>query len=79
MVSSVQIACLECDLLLVPPLLAEGERASCPRCRHHLTARPRDGLLRSLAFAVSAAVLLVTALAVVDKKVFAEIAKHHRR
>ncbi len=63
MVSSVQIACLACDLLLVPPLLAEGQRASCPRCRHHLVARPRDGLLRSLAFAVSAAVFLAVALA----------------
>ena len=63
MVSSGQMACLGCDLLLAIPLLAEGERAACPRCRHHLRSTPKDGLLRSLAFAVSAAVFLAAAIA----------------
>ncbi len=56
-----EIACLECDLLLPLPLLAEGERAACPRCGHHLAAHPRDGLARSLAFAASGAIFLVIA------------------
>ena len=63
MVANAKIACLACDLLLPDPSLAEGERASCPRCRHHLKAHPRDGLVRSLAFALGSAVLLVAACA----------------
>jgi len=59
--STGRIACLECDLLLARPALAEGERASCPRCGHKLTARPRDGFERSLAFALAAAVFLAAA------------------
>ena len=58
-----QIACLECDLLLPTPELAEGERASCPRCQHVLTSHPKDGLQRSLAFGMAAAVLLAASLA----------------
>ncbi len=63
MVASPRIACLECDLLLPPPALGEGERAACPRCGHALTANPHDGLQRSLAFAVAAAPFLAVALA----------------
>lgn len=61
MPASAQIACLECDLLLPTPILAEGERASCPRCGRQLASHPRDGLMRSLAFAMGAAVFLVIA------------------
>jgi len=56
-----QIACLECDLLLDPPQLREGQRAACPRCGYHLRARPRQGFTRSLAFAVSALIWLMVA------------------
>jgi paraquat-inducible protein A len=56
------IACLHCDLLLPTPVVAEGERAVCPRCGGHLTSRPRDGLSRSFAFAASAVVFLVIAV-----------------
>jgi paraquat-inducible protein A len=59
MLPSGHIACLECDLLLPTPVLAEGERAACPRCGHQLASHPRDGLDRSLAFAMGAAVFLV--------------------
>ena len=52
------MACLQCDLLMPLPQLAEGERAGCPRCGAHLTSRPRDGLKRSFAFAISACVFL---------------------
>jgi paraquat-inducible protein A len=51
-------ACLQCDLLMPRPTVAPGERAVCPRCGAHLAALPRDGLLRSLAYCVSAVVLL---------------------
>lgn len=55
------IACLECDLLIELPPLRAGERAQCPRCRSTIASVPRDGLNRSLAYAVGAAVLLVIA------------------
>ncbi len=61
--ASPRLACLACDLVLRNPSLAEGERALCPRCRHPLKSRPRDGLVRSLAFAVGAATFLATAIA----------------
>jgi len=56
------IACVHCDLLLPAPVLAEGERAGCPRCGGHLIARPRDGLSRSFAFAMSSVVFLIISL-----------------
>ncbi len=56
-----RLACIQCDLLVTFPDLREGERATCPRCEHLLSARTPNGLARSLAFALSAAVLLVMA------------------
>jgi paraquat-inducible protein A len=44
------------------PVLAEGERAGCPRCGAHLMSKPRDGLARSFAFAMSAVVFLLIAI-----------------
>ncbi len=55
------MACIECDLLVSLGELREGDRAVCPRCGHLLTSRTADGLSRSLAFALAAAVLLVMA------------------
>ena len=55
-------ACLECDLLLPVPALAEGQRAACPRCGHHLAAEPKDGFSRPLALAVAAVVFLAASL-----------------
>jgi paraquat-inducible protein A len=60
---SVQIGCAECDLLVVVDALAPGDRASCPRCGHFLTENSPDGLTRSLAFAIAAAVLLAMSMA----------------
>jgi paraquat-inducible protein A len=57
-----QTACLQCDLLMPRPAVAPGERASCPRCGAHLSAIPRDGLLRSFAYSLSAVILLGLAL-----------------
>jgi len=57
-----QIGCAECDLLVTVDALLPGERASCPRCGHLLTENTRDGLTRSLAFAIAAAVLLVMSM-----------------
>lgn len=54
-------ACIECDLIVVIGEVRAGERAECPRCGHLLTSRVPDGLTRSLAFALAAALLLVMA------------------
>ncbi len=56
-----RLACIQCDLLVTFPDLREGERATCPRCDHVLSSRSPNGLARSLAFALSAAVLLALA------------------
>lgn len=55
------VACVECDLLVDLVDLSGGERANCPRCGHLITTRHRDGLNRSLAYALSAVVMLLVA------------------
>jgi len=59
--SAERTACIECDLIVSVGALRGGQRASCPRCGHLLTARARDALTRSLAFALASAVLLALA------------------
>ncbi|MBW2425473.1 MAG: paraquat-inducible protein A [Deltaproteobacteria bacterium] len=56
---TLRIACHECDLLITIDGLAEGARASCPRCGHTLATHTPEGLTRSLAFALAAAMLLL--------------------
>ncbi|MGH0037924.1 MAG: paraquat-inducible protein A [Myxococcota bacterium] len=58
----VRIGCVECDLLVQVGALAPGEKATCPRCGHLLTANTVDGLTRSLAFALAAAMLLTLSM-----------------
>jgi paraquat-inducible protein A len=55
------MACEACDLLVRAGDLRGGQRAHCPRCGHLLTACVEDGLARSLAYAIAAAVLLFVA------------------
>ena len=55
------VACHECDLLQTEPRLAPGETARCGRCGAFLARNPPDGLDRSLALVVTAAVLYVIA------------------
>jgi paraquat-inducible protein A len=59
----IRIGCLECDLLVSVEPLTPGQRASCPRCGHLLTANTKEGLTRSLAFALAAAMLLAMSMA----------------
>ncbi len=59
--SATYLACPECDLLVRLQPLNVGERAKCPRCGASLASAPRDGLRRSLAFALAASVLLIVA------------------
>ena len=56
-----QIACHECDLLLNLPLIKEGQRAYCPRCKHLLCSNPHNGMERSLAYAIAGMAFLVLA------------------
>ena len=53
------IACPECDLLLREVALPSRQTACCPRCAVSLYRGTRNGLARSLAFALAAVVLLV--------------------
>ena len=55
------IACLHCDLMQRLPDLAPGESARCPRCNNELWRRRPDSLNRTLALALAAAVLFITA------------------
>jgi paraquat-inducible protein A len=55
------VACHDCDLLQRLPPLPEGGRASCPRCGSTLRKRPHEGLERTLALTLAAAVLFVVA------------------
>jgi paraquat-inducible protein A len=59
--SGERIACAECDLIVQIGELRGGQRATCPRCGHVLSALAADGLTRSLAFALAACILLVGA------------------
>lgn len=54
----VDIACHECDLLVTLPELADGEKATCPRCRYVLTRYREGAQEKLLALSLSALVLL---------------------
>jgi len=54
-------ACYECDLLQRETPLAPGGTARCPRCGAVLYRNQPDGLDRTLAYTLGAAVLLVVA------------------
>ena len=58
------IACPHCDLLQHLPNLAFAASARCPRCNEELWRRREDSLNRTLALAVTAAVLYLVANAV---------------
>jgi paraquat-inducible protein A len=55
--SSALVACPDCDLLQRLPELPEGGAARCARCGGLLRERPRNGLERTLALALAAAIL----------------------
>ena len=56
---TLRIACHECDLLITIRPLAEGATASCPRCGHTLAKNTPDGLTRTLALSLAAAISLL--------------------
>ncbi len=56
-----QTACMECDLILEVPVLAEGERSECPRCHHLVFEEVPDPLTRPLSYAIAAIILLILA------------------
>jgi paraquat-inducible protein A len=55
------LACHECDLLQREAVLAPGGTAHCPRCGAVLYRNTPDGLDRTLAYALGAAVLFLVA------------------
>jgi paraquat-inducible protein A len=59
--SAERTACIECDLIVRVGELGAGQRATCPRCGHLITASAADAPTRSLAFALAACVLLLVA------------------
>jgi paraquat-inducible protein A len=56
---TLRIACHECDLLITIRMLDEGATASCPRCGHTLAKNTPDGLTRTLALSLAAAISLL--------------------
>lgn len=59
---SQQIACQECDLLvLMPDQINSGEALSCPRCQHTITTGYKNAVDYTIAVAMSALVMLVVA------------------
>lgn len=56
------LACHQCDLLLRHPELGVGESARCPRCTATVARHVHESLNRSIAWALTGAVLLVPAL-----------------
>jgi len=56
-----KIACHACDLLLGLPAIKTGQRAYCPRCNHLLCSKPRNGIQRALAFAISGITFVILA------------------
>ncbi|WMC12116.1 paraquat-inducible protein A [Oceanimonas pelagia] len=55
--------CHECDLLVVLPSLAPGEKADCPRCGHTLVRRHANPAERSLALALATLIALALSVA----------------
>jgi paraquat-inducible protein A len=55
------VACQDCDLVHRLGRVPEGSAARCRRCGGVLRKRPRNGLERTLALALSAAILFVVA------------------
>jgi paraquat-inducible protein A len=55
------VACPECDLLQHLPDLPPGGKARCPRCGNTLASQPTDPLDRSLALALTAAIVFLVA------------------
>ncbi len=58
-----QVRCSECDLSVKLPPLAVREKALCPRCGYLLTVNYPEAFERILAFAVTALIFLVLAMA----------------
>jgi paraquat-inducible protein A len=55
------VACQNCDLMQRLGDVPEGRTAKCPRCGSVLRRRPRNGLERTVALALSAVVLFAVA------------------
>ncbi|TKI07516.1 membrane integrity-associated transporter subunit PqiA [Martelella alba] len=55
------VLCPHCDLLVALPVLRDGQRALCPRCRNTLISRWTNPRLQPVSFAASALVMLVLA------------------
>ncbi|HSJ97849.1 MAG TPA: paraquat-inducible protein A [Myxococcota bacterium] len=55
------VACHDCDLLHHLAPVPEGATARCRRCRGVLLRRPRNGIERTLALSIAAAVLFAVA------------------
>lgn len=52
------VVCRECDWVAALPQRAEGQRASCPRCGHHLTEAAQRDAQKPLAWAIATLVAL---------------------
>jgi paraquat-inducible protein A len=59
--SSYFLACPECDALYSTPLVREGERVVCPRCRGNLFSRRPNFVHRATALVLAAMIFFIAA------------------
>ncbi len=56
-----KVLCPHCDLLLTLPVLQDGQKGVCPRCKNTLMSRWNNPRLQPVVFAISALIMLVLA------------------
>jgi paraquat-inducible protein A len=59
MINNINIACLECDLLIKVTNFSDGSKALCPRCGYTLTTKHCNSQIRVIAFSISALIFLL--------------------
>ncbi|MGF1688379.1 paraquat-inducible protein A [Photobacterium japonica] len=56
------VGCEECGLVVELPVLADNEKASCPRCEHTLVKRIAQPFQRPLSYGIACLVMLVASI-----------------
>ena len=60
--TSTSVICHECGLYVALPVIAEGERAHCPRCNYLLTANRKNNVAKVAAYSLTAIIFWLLSL-----------------